>query len=83
MPFSSDWRTGLAHAAENYWQVLIAEALPAAYDDYKMRIDIGIAFEDTESDIRHMEHSKQLAEKSRQEVLDGRALLGEPKDFNY
>jgi hypothetical protein len=74
----SDWRVALIEAYRKYKIRKIIEAIPAAYNDYLMRLETGIGFEKPE-DAGLAQYMLDM----KQHILEGRKLAGEPPDFNY
>lgn len=77
---NADWRQALHDALHTYRQQKIAEALPAAHEEYLMRMNIGISHpggEETE------ETYVQIRENYKKLIIEGRILLGEPGDLNF
>ena len=75
-----NWRAALRQAVvESQRQQLLAH-LPLAYEDYLLHRQLGIAHptakEDRDRDVRSYQGW-------REELLDGRELLGEPRDFAF
>lgn len=76
---SSDWREGLIQAYEKYEIRKIREAIPYAYSDYLMRQELNIA----NSKIEEGDFYDDLANQVCNQILRGRELNGEPRDFNF
>ena len=72
-----DWREAIHKAASRYCREKIAEALPIAFEQYKMHIDTNITFERPDADRIGFRNWYRNA------VLDGRELNGEPRDFDF
>jgi hypothetical protein len=74
------WQEGIMKAAIKYRFNKIAEALPEAYEQYLMNIEMNIAFpvdddwDATDDEIRNIYITS---------TLKGRKLNGEPEDFDY
>lgn len=75
-----DWREAFHNCYLSYKQHKIAEAMPLAYEQYKMYLEMKIPFE---LDAQDVEFGKHLSRIVRAQVLEGRRLNGEPADFNY
>jgi hypothetical protein len=78
MEAHADWRVALVEGYRKYKIRKIIEAIPAAYDDYLMRMETGIGFEKPEDT-----ELPQYMQEAKENILKGRKLAGEPEDFNY
>ncbi|MEP7168231.1 MAG: hypothetical protein ABI855_02565 [Bacteroidota bacterium] len=78
-----DWREAIHNAADNYRRKKIAAALPAAYDEYSMRINMGIAFEDPGKTRKYEKEIKEIRLKRIEAIKRGRVLNGESPDLDY
>ncbi len=76
---NDDWREGLIEAFEAYERKQIKEALPYAYSDYQMRRELNIDTADQKKKSDNAEHARFR----REQILRGRELNGEPRDFNF
>ena len=76
VPGSTSWIEATRIAAARYRSVKISESLPAAYDQYKMNLDLGITFPEAEKSRANADFYNDL-------VLLGRKLAGEPENFDY
>jgi len=72
-----DWRQAVIRAAEAYERKKIAEALPSVFEEYCFRLEAGITLPPLEK------NPYDWVDQFKQEILDGRAANGEPRDFNY
>ena len=73
-----DWREALIQTWKKYEQGQIAVLLPLAYQDYLFRIDNNIRLE-----AKDLSHEIDCSNNVKRQILDGRELAGEPRDFNY
>jgi len=71
-----DWEYAIQLAAARYRTKKIQDILPAAYEQYKMNLSLGISFPEHEQ-------SKKDADFYNNLLLLGRKLMGEPEDFEY
>jgi hypothetical protein len=78
MQAHSDWRTAIQNTARSYERKKIAEALPQAWEEYRINIDLGIGFPIAD-------HSDQswLVDLYKEMILRGRVLNGEPEDLMF
>ncbi|MCL5031111.1 MAG: hypothetical protein M1480_19065 [Bacteroidetes bacterium] len=76
------WRRGIIQAANEYTKKRLIEELPKAYDNYLLRIKNGIFFNEEEEILRDKWHF-DLEEMIRNDILDGREINGEQRDFNF
>ncbi|CAN5276906.1 hypothetical protein BH11BAC6_BH11BAC6_12150 [soil metagenome] len=77
---NKDWRQALINAYETYNRNHVVEALTYVYSDYQNRIANGLGFQWQDTQNNYM---KELAENVRNQILRGRELNGEPRDFNF
>jgi len=77
---NEDWLEGIRNTAKRYERMKIAEALPLAWEQYKMNVDMGIGFPISEGDI---EHGNYITGIYRNNIIQGRILNGEPGDLNF
>lgn len=71
-----DWKEAIRKAADLYRKEKIIEALPEAFEQYRLKIDMGIAFEEKKSVFDDIKWYPEA-------ILRGRELNGEPRDFNF
>ncbi len=71
-----DWRRGLIAAWEKFEKEQVVTALPAAYDNYLFMLENKIAFP-KEDDL------KWFSDTLKKQILGGRELNGEPRDFDF
>ena len=72
-----NWMEAVQLAAEKYRVKKITEAIPEAWEQYMINIQTGIAFQPNGSSYQWL---KDLESKN---ILEGRALNGEPADLNF
>jgi hypothetical protein len=77
----SDWRTATRDAFLAYCHRKLVECLPLVYEEYQQRQDWGITQPNRLEDNFALKHD--IAGFYRGWLLDGRARLGEPGDFNF
>jgi hypothetical protein len=73
---NEDWLQAIRIAAARYRTQKIAYYLPAAYEQYKMNLTLGISFPEHEASRKESDFYNDL-------VLLGRKLMGEKEDFEY
>lgn len=80
--YAGNWRESVLKTAANWEKEKIYEALPVAYKNYLNRLKMGIGFENdlTEDNIKFY---IDLINGYKDRILKGRALNGEPEDFNF
>jgi hypothetical protein len=66
-------------AARMYENKLLSRALPMAYEQYCMKLQTGIAFYEDQPPVEDDDNTNRVKEQ----ILNGRELNGEPRDFNY
>lgn len=76
---NSNWAKALKKAAEKYTLKKIAEALPEAWEQYMMNVEMKIAFPEDKKTESYKSIRKMFADC----ILKGRVLNGEPEDFNF
>lgn len=72
----ADWKESIRQAANTYRCQKIAEALPAAYEQYLMTIESGLGF--SQVDVNWEIHHIQVANLTKARILNG-----EPGDLNF
>jgi len=72
-----DWKEAIHRAADSYRRDKIMEALPLAFEQYRMNVDLHIPF--PKPDSKHIEMNNWYAKA----ILRGRELNGEPLDFDF
>lgn len=82
MTYAGNWRESIIKTARNYEKEKIYEAFSIAYKNYLNRLNMGIGFnQDVSEDTINFQ--KTLVREYRERILKGRALNGEPEDFNF
>jgi len=76
---NKNWMEGIRIAAERYQRRKITEAMPAAWEQYQMNIDMGIGFPRKD----RIKTDDFLSKYFRKRIIEGRILNGEPGDFNF
>lgn len=71
-----DWKEAIHRAADKYSREKIAEALPDAYEQYKLKVEMGI-------DVPEENPLAALFNWYPAAILRGRELNGEPRNFNF
>ncbi len=77
---NADWRQAILRAAFQYERGELVAAIDGAYARYLFNRQLGIAPAPNELSRNQWRY---LPEQYRQEILDGREALGEPRDFNF
>lgn len=80
---SGDWRVALIQAAQRYELEQVAQLLPAVHQEYTFRVENCINFTQSIVDKKRGEYAFQLCELARQQILEGRSIAGENRDFNF
>lgn len=75
-----DWREAFHNCYQSFYKHKILEALPFAFDEYKMFLEMNIPFDEEISDV---EFYKDLNKMVKDQILQGRVLNNEPEDFNF
>jgi hypothetical protein len=77
---ATNWRAALRQAVAESQRRQLLECLPLEYDDYLMRQQLGIAHPQAAEPHRR---DPRLYQGQREDLLDGRELLGEPRTFDF
>lgn len=80
---NSDWKRALMQAAGEYELNRVAEILPAVYEEYLIRLENGLNFPMNPLEKRRVEHAFNTCESARNQILEGRRLIGEPLNFQF
>jgi hypothetical protein len=76
----NDWKEAIIATAGHWVDMQTARALPVVHDEYLFRRQSGIAHPFSEEQVNTY---KALADMVREQILLGRELSGEPRDFNF
>ena len=76
----TDWKEALITTARQWTNTKIARNLPFFYQDYLFRNASGIA---NACDEEKVESYSEMVKNFKESILLGRALSGEPRDFNF
>lgn len=76
-----DWKEGVRIAAQKYRLSKIANALPEAYEQYCMNLQMGIAFGLDEHNV--FSAYEEIRQEWREKIIEGRKLNGEPDDLDF
>ena len=71
-----DWREAVQKSADRYRRDKIIEALPSAYQQYRVRVEANLGFEKTDNRATFNKWYKDA-------ILRGRELNGEKRDFDF
>jgi len=74
---NDDWKEALYFAAIRHRNEKISDLLPSVYEEYLLKKEMGILNSEEE------DRQSGLSEIWKKHILKGRALLGEPRDFDY
>jgi aspartate aminotransferase-like enzyme len=80
---NADWKEAVIDAARQWELTQIAEALPSVHQEYAFRMENGINFPQSLVDKKREEYAFTLCEMAKQQILDGRRILGEPEDMKF
>jgi hypothetical protein len=75
---NDDWKEGLYFAAVHHRNKKISELLPSIYEEYLMKKEMGMLTPKEQDDT-----GSTISEVWRTLLLEGRELLGEPRDFDF
>lgn len=76
-----DWREAFNNCYTSYQKHKIVQALPLAYEQYKMYREMNIPFE--EPNESRIASYQALIDYVKREILQGRKLNGEPANFDF
>lgn len=74
----TDWREAVIAAKNKYVNQQIAEVMPLVYEEYCMRMELGIAHQCAPN-----KNQRDFVNSLKAPVLEGRKLNGDPADFNF
>lgn len=80
---NDDWKSAIIEAANQYELEQIAHLLPAVHQEYVIRMENGINFPQSLIDKKRAEYAFQLCENAKQQILEGRRILGEPENLRF
>ncbi len=75
-----DWRTALRRAVGESQRHQLLVHLPQVYEEYQLRESLGIVHPEAQEPFHR---SAELYAGMREDLLDGRELLGEPRNFDF
>ena len=73
-----DWKEAVHKIADKFRREKIAEAMPFAYKQYRVSIDLNLGFEEVQPLFRMEDWGWQY-----EAILRGRELNGEPRDYDF
>jgi len=77
------WRQAVVNLANKFQGQNIAKAIPLVYEQYKFRIESGIAPFLTRIEKKEIREKKKDNKFDRELILQGRKVMNEPEDFNF
>ncbi len=75
------WRQALRWCYQDYVSSVIYEDLPVVWESYMLYRSMGI--QTTSANAAYIDMHKNMREDVLKRILDGRELLGEPRDLNF
>jgi cysteinyl-tRNA synthetase len=78
-----DWKQAVIEAARQYELLQVATILPVVHQEYSIRVENGINFPQSLIDKKREEYAFQLCETARQQIIEGRTILGEPANLKF
>jgi hypothetical protein len=75
---NDDWKYGLYYAALKHRNEKISDILPSVHEEYLLKKAMGMLETSNKED-----QDSDISEIFKKSILQGRELLGEPRDFNY
>lgn len=80
----ADWRAAVIEAANLHYLAQLRAALPRAYEDYCQRETLGISHARPRERKRYLKEGPHVRfEALAEQVVKGRAALGEPEDLDF
>jgi hypothetical protein len=79
-----DLKDSMFRAASDFELAQIVKHLDSAYDEYQLKVNTGISFSENEDLLEFADNAfNSIINFIKEQILDGRELNGEPRDFNY
>jgi hypothetical protein len=78
-----EWRTGIINCAKNYKNSIIADDLDVIFEEYQMLASLGIKKSELIENYREEYAKDDIIQNYYNNILTGRELNGEPRDFNF
>lgn len=82
MDHNEDWRDGVKYAVERYKREMIIDILPLAMKAYKDHLETGVPLPHLDQEDQELFRNNMIKIFENQ-ILRGRELNGEPRDFNF
>ena len=76
------WREAIRQCYNDYENSMIQQNLPAAWEEYQLYRSTGLETASSKNN-RKEKHRHFILHKMEVWILEGRELLGEPRDFNF
>ena len=80
---NKDWKNAVIEAAQRFEFEQIANMVPSVHQEYVIRMENSISFQQSIIDKKREEYSYQVCENAKKQILDGRNILGEPENFKF
>lgn len=78
---NEDWREGVIRTAWKYERKRLVKAVDVAFQNYEFNRSLGISY--PEPDPARTEYLRKELDYVAGEILDGRELMGEPRNFDF
>ena len=80
---NKDWKSAIIEAAQRFEFSQIACLMSAVHQEYVIRIENSINFQQSLIDKKREEYAYQICENAKRQILEGRGILGEPENFRF
>jgi hypothetical protein len=78
-----DWKQAIIDAAHRYELEQVSNILTTVHQEYIFRVENSINFPQSMIDKKREEYAFQLCEMAKQQIMEGRTLLGEPNNMKF
>lgn len=75
-----NWRDSILYTVDMYQKQCLYDALEKVYANYISRMNMGIGYAEEDEDRIY---TQKTIEEIKEQIIIGRELNGEPRDFNY
>jgi hypothetical protein len=83
MPGGLEWKEAIIKCGRQYINTIIADELDVVFESYQMLQDLKMTKSYDEKTLLEAYHQVKLINMMEEDILGGRELNGEPRDFNF